>query len=126
MGEFLDDITPATSGIWSSYHSDSLKAPQTLTTLFFPNCLEFLEQLASSSHTHSDASDTQERQEIKEEEGRSAEDEKEYTANEEEAVKRYDRGRNQMERKWLCYTTQSVSKYSRSLIWLQGVSIDRE
>jgi len=58
-----------------------------------------LEQLASSSHTHSEASDTQERQKVKEEVGRSAEDEKEYTANEEEAVKRYDRDRNQRERK---------------------------
>ena len=60
-------------------------------TAFF-QLLEFLEQLASSPHTHSVASDTQEKEEIKEEVGRSAEDEKEYTANEEEAVKRCDRG----------------------------------
>ena len=58
-------------------------------TAFF-QLLEFLEQLASSPHTHSVASDTQEKEEIKEEVGRSAEDEKEYTANEEEAVKRCD------------------------------------
>ena len=75
------------------------QAPPNFDYTVFSQLLEFLEQLASSSHTHSEASDTQERQEIKEEEGRSAEDEKEYTANEEEAVKRYDRGRNQMERK---------------------------
>lgn len=66
------------------------QAPPNFNDTVFSQLLEFLEQLASSSHTHSEASDTQERQEIKEEEGRSAEDEKEYTANEEEAVKRYD------------------------------------
>ena len=60
--------------------------------LLFSNCKEFLDQLASSPHTHSEASDTQEEEEIEEEVGRSVKDEKEYTDNEEEAVKRYDGG----------------------------------
>ena len=87
-----------------------------------------MDQLASSPHTHSEASGTQEKEEIEEEVGRSVKDEKEYTDNEEEAVKRYDGVKEGGESSlisrclkdlsawkpcWegggmICYTTQSV------------------